>query len=97
MVDGNGILIECVITGSNCHNLLLLRLPLEKLSHFGCHPPKQITVYLDASYDSSKTHSLLEVLDCKAAISQRAEPLKPGVLWIIEKTNSWHKEIEQLH
>lgn len=60
LTDGKGIPLGCVEAPANRHDSPLLRPTLEKLSRFGFHLPQQITVHLDAGYDSSKTHTLLK-------------------------------------
>lgn len=90
MVDGNGIPIGCVIAGANRNDSPLLRPTLEKLGRFGVYLPEQITVHLDAGYDSGKTRELLEILGCDHVISTKGEPLQVGARWAVERTNSWH-------
>lgn len=90
MVDGNGIPIGCVIAGANRNDSPLLAPTLEKLSRFGCYLPEQITVHIDAGYDSGKTRELLKVLGCDHVISAKGEPLQAGARWVVERTNSWH-------
>lgn len=68
----------------------MLRPTLEKLDQCGCHLPDQITVHLDAGYDSKKTRSLLTELGCDWVISTKGEPLQAGARWVVERTNSWH-------
>ncbi len=90
LVDGAGIPLGCVVAGANRHDSPLLRLTLEKLGRFGLALPDQITVHLDAGYDSSKTRSLLTGLGCEWVISQKGVPLQAGARWVVERTNSWH-------
>ncbi|AJE66129.1 transposase [Corynebacterium glutamicum] len=90
LVDGAGIPLGCVVAGANRHDSPLLRPTLEKLGRFGLALPDQITVHLDAGYDSSKTRSLLTELDCEWVISQKGVPLQAGARWVVERTNSWH-------
>ena len=53
--------------------------------------PEQITVDLDAGYDSTKTRDLLDELGCHGAISLKGFPLQAGARWVVERTNdSWH-------
>lgn len=90
MVDGNGIPIGCVIAGANRHDSPLLRPTLGKLDRFGFDLPEEITVHLDAGYDSKKTRDLLTELSCRWEISTKGEPLQAGARWVVERTNSWH-------
>lgn len=94
MTDGSGIPIGCVIAPANRHDSPLLRPTLEKLARFneglGVGLPEQITVHLDAGYDSSKTRDLLAELGCRGVISLKGFPLQAGARWVVERTNSWH-------
>lgn len=64
MTDGKGIPIGCITAGADRHDSPLLRPTLERLSRFGYQLPEQITVHLDAGYDSRKTRELLTELGC---------------------------------
>lgn len=94
LTDGAGIPLGCVVAPANAHDSPLLRPTLEQLSRFdlglGVGLPQNITVHLDAGYDSAKTRDLLEELGCKGVISQKGFPLQAGRRWVIERTNSWH-------
>lgn len=90
MTDGKSILLGCVIVGANRYDSPLLRPTLERLSRFGYFLPEQITVYLDAGYDSQKTRDLLTELGRQGVISTKGEPLQTGDRWVVERTNSWH-------
>ncbi|MGD7003901.1 IS5 family transposase, partial [Corynebacterium halotolerans] len=90
MVDGHGIPLGCVVAGANRNDSPLLHPTLDKLDRFGCRLPDQITVHLDAGYDSKKTRSLLTELGCGWVISTKGEPLQAGARWVVERTNSWH-------
>jgi transposase len=90
LTDGAGIPLGCVVTGANQHDSPLLRPTLEKLGRFGFDLPEQITVHLDAGYDSTKTRDLLAELGCHGVISTKGFPLQAGARWVVERTNSWH-------
>lgn len=90
LTDGTGIPLGCVAAPANRNDSPLLRPTLEKLSRFGFHLPPQITVHLDAGYDSKKTRGLLTELGCEWVISTSGEPLQAGARWVVERTNSWH-------
>lgn len=75
LVDGGGIPIGCVIAGANRHDSPLLAPTLETLAVFGFHLPHQITVHLDAGYDSANTRDLLAMLGCSWEISTHGQPL----------------------
>lgn len=94
MTDGAGIPIGCVVAPSNHNDSPLLRPTLELLARFdnapGCAPPEQITVHLDAGYDSGKTRALLAELGYRGVISSNGMPLQAGRRWVVECTHSWH-------
>jgi hypothetical protein len=90
LVDGNGIPVGVVVAPANHNDSPLLAPTLEKLSRFGFDLPEQITVHLDAGYDSGKTRELLQVLGCDWVISKKGTPLQTGNRWVVERTNSWH-------
>ena len=83
-----------MIAPANRHDSPLLRPTLEKLARFddglGVGLPEQITVHLDAGYDSAKTRDLLDELGCHGVISIKGFPLQAGARWVVERTNSWH-------
>lgn len=90
LVDGNGIPLGCVVAAANRHDSPLLGPTLDKLARFGFDLPEQITVHLDAGYDSGKTRDLLDTLGCDWVISKKGTPLQTGARWVVERTNSWH-------
>lgn len=90
MVDGHGIPLGCVVAGANRNDSPLLHPTLDKLDRFGCRLPDQITVHLDAGYDSKKTRDLLTELGCDWVTSTKGEPLQTGARWVVERMNSWH-------
>ena len=94
LTDGAGIPLGCVIAPANRHDSPLLRPTLELLSRFeicfGLGLPDDITVHLDAGYDSAVTRSLLDELGCDGVISVKGFPLQAGRRWVVERTNSWH-------
>ena len=94
MTDGSGIPLGCVTAPANRHDSPFLRPTLEKLGRFetrlGIGLPDQITVHLDAGYDSAVTRELLDELGCEGVISKKGFPLQAGARWVVERTNSWH-------
>jgi transposase len=90
LTDGAGIPLGCVIAPANRHDSPFLRPTLEKLARFGLALPEQITVHLDAGYDSAVTRALLDELGCRGVISMKGFPLQAGARWVVERTNSWH-------
>lgn len=90
LVDGQGIPLGVVVAGANRHDSPLLEPTIGKLARFGFDLPEQITVHLDAGYDSGKTRDLLDRLGCDYVISKKGTPLQAGARWVVERTNSWH-------
>lgn len=94
LTEATGIPLGCVAAPANRPDSPLLRPTLEKLGRFdeglGFGLPEDITVHLDAGYDSTKTRDLLDELGCDAVISQKGFPLQAGARWVVERTNSWH-------
>ncbi len=94
LCDGTGIPIGCVVAPANRHDSVFLRPTLEKLARFetrfGVGLPEEITVHLDAGYDSTVTRDLLDEFGCQGVISKKGTPLQAGARWVIERTNSWH-------
>jgi len=94
MTEAEGIPLGCVAAPANRPDSPLLRPTLEKLHRFdeglGVGLPEDITVHLDAGYDSAKTRDLLEELGCHGVISQKGLPLQAGARWVVERTHSWH-------
>lgn len=94
LVEGSGIPLGCVIAGAHRNDSPLLRPTLDTLARFdegmGVGLPEDITVHLDAGYDSAKTRDLLTEYGCAGVISKKGFPLQAGKRWVIERTNSWH-------
>ncbi|MBB2995157.1 IS5 family transposase [Paeniglutamicibacter cryotolerans] len=92
LVDGKGIPLGTVVAPANRHDSPLLRPTLERLGRFGFHLPQNMTVHLDAGYDSTKTRDLLEELGCAGEVATQGipSPIQVGKRWVVERTNSWH-------
>lgn len=102
LTDAAGIPLGCVAAPANRPDSPLLRPTLEQLGRFehrfGVGLPEQMTVHLDAGYDSVKTRDLLEELGCGAVISKKGTPVQTGKRWVVERTNSWHNRgFKKLH
>jgi IS5 family transposase len=60
--------------------------------------PEHSGVHLDRAYDSKVTREILERRSLVGVISKKGEPapLKAGMRWVVERTNSWsnaHKKL----
>lgn len=90
MTDGAGIPIGVIAAPANRNDSPLLQPTLALLSRFNGYVPDQMTVHLDAGYDSTKTRDLLKTLEHDWQISTKGEPLQAGARWVVERTNAWH-------
>lgn len=92
MTDGRGIPLGCVVTGANRHDSPFLRPTLEKLGRFELALPEQITVHLDAGYDSTVTRKLLAEFGCEWRIQPKGVgiPINHTRRWVVEPANSWY-------
>lgn len=92
LVEGAGLPVGWTLAGANRNDSSLLRPTLERLSVFGFDLPVDITVHLDAGYDSQATRDLLTELGCSWRISPKGVfiPINHTHRWKIERTNSWH-------
>ncbi len=87
-----------MIAPATRHDSPFLRPTLEKLGRFerslglgfGVGLPDDITIHLDAGYDSKNTRDLLHEFGCRGVISKKGFPLQAGARWVVERTNSWH-------
>lgn len=94
ITEGGGIPLGCVSAPANRHDSVYLRPTLEQLGRFelrfGVGLPEDITVHLDAGFDSRSTRDLLDEFGCHGRISVKGFPLQAGARWVVERTNSWH-------
>jgi transposase len=91
MVDASGIPLRVVSAPANRHDSPLLAPTLDALEALGL-PPESVSVHLDRGYDSNVTRRLLEDRGLVDVISEKGKPapLKAGLRWVVERTNSWH-------
>jgi transposase len=97
MVDGRGIPLDRVLAPANRHDSPLLAPTLDKLAELG-PLPGDITVHLDAGYDSGKTRAELENRSLNGEIAHKGDkaPVQAGQRWHVERTNSWHNSFNRL-
>jgi hypothetical protein len=59
---------------------------------------RRASIHLDRGYDSKATRELLENRGLIGVISGRGKPapLRAGMRWIVERTNSWHNAHKKL-
>jgi transposase len=97
LVEGYGIPLGRVLAPANRHDSPLLAPTLDKLAQIG-PLPDDITVHLDAGYDSQKTRDELGERNMTGEIAHKGDkaPIQAGQRWHVERTNSWHNGFNRL-
>jgi hypothetical protein len=97
MVEGNGIPLGRVLAPANRLDSPLLAATLDKLYCIG-PLPGDITVHLDAGYDSQKTRDELAGRDMTGDIAHKGDeaPIQAGQRWHVERANAWHNSFNRL-
>jgi transposase len=97
MVEGYGIPLGRVLDGANRHDSRLLASTLDKLDDLG-PLPDDITVHLDAGYDSAATRETLAERNLTGQIARKGckAPIQASQRWHVERTNSWHNAFKRL-
>jgi transposase len=87
MTDGYGIPLDRVLAGANRHDSPLLAPTLDRLKDLG-PLPDDITVHLDAGYNSDQTRTELAARGLRGRIAHRGEkaPIQAGQRWHVEHT-----------
>ena len=91
LVEGYGIPLGRVLAGAQRHDSPLLAPTLDLLADLG-PLPDEITVHLDAGYDSGKTRQTLTERGLRGQIAHKGEkaPIQASRRWHVERTNAWH-------
>jgi transposase len=97
LVEGNGIPLGRVLAPASRHDSPLLAPTLDKLDDIG-PLPGDITVHLDAGYDSQKTRDELAGRSMTGEIAHKGDkaPIQAGRRWHVERTNAWHNSVNRL-
>lgn len=97
MTDGYGIPLGRVLAGANRHDSPLLATTLDLLDDLG-PVPDDITVHLDAGYDSDKTRTELTARNLHGRIAHKGEkaPIQASQRWHIERTHAWQNAFHRL-
>lgn len=97
MTDGYGIPLGRVLAGANRHDSPLLAPTLDHLEDLG-PLPDDITVHLDAGYDSVKTRALLDERGLHGRIAHKGEtaPIQASQRWHVERTHAWQNAFHRL-
>jgi len=93
-VDAEGIPLGVLTAPANRHDSPLLSETLDAAGEL----PERASVHLDRAYDSKATREILAERGLIGVISKRGKPapLKAGMRWIVERTNSWHNTHKKL-
>jgi transposase len=97
MTDGYGIPLGRFLAGANRHDSPLLAPTLDRLDDL--KPlPQDITVHLDAGYDSDKTRVLLDERGLHGRIAHKGEkaPIQASQRWHVERTRAWQNAFQCL-
>ncbi len=97
LVEGHGIPLGRVLAPANRHDSPLLAPTLDQLGDLG-PLPGDITIHLDAGYDSQKTRDELAGRDLAGDIARKGvkAPVQAGQRWHVERTNAWHNAFNRL-
>ena len=97
VVDARGVPLGIITAPANRHDSLLLDDTLATLEVLGSLPDR-ISVHLDRGYDSNVTRRLLEEQELIGVISEKGKPapLRAGLRWVVERTNSWQNAHKKL-
>ena len=104
--DADGVPIGWAIDGANRHDIRLLAPTLDAVTARGLHPDIG-TLHLDRGYDANTVRAELADRDIRDAIIVRKrkrgeprpaepQPLRLGLRWAVERTNSWLSNFGQL-
>lgn len=97
MTDGYGIPLGRVLAGANRHDSPLLAPTLDRLEDLG-PLPDDVTVHLDAGYDSDKTRALLDERGLHGRIAHKGEkaPIQASQRWHVERAHAWQNAFYRL-
>ncbi|MFC9627660.1 IS5 family transposase [Streptomyces sp. NPDC056930] len=97
MTDGYGIPLGRVLAGANRHDSPLLASTLDLLEELG-PLPDEISVHLDAGYDSDKSRTLLGERGLHGRIAQKGTnvPIQATRRWHVERTHAWQNAFHRL-
>ena len=97
-VDASNIPLGTVTAPANHHDSPLLGETLDAVAESLGGVPERASVHLDRGYDSGITRERLQERGLLAEISKKGKPapLKAGMRWVVERTNSWHNAHKKL-
>ncbi|MEU6523626.1 IS5 family transposase [Streptomyces sp. NPDC046924] len=97
MTDGYGIPLGRVLAGANRHDSPLPAPTLDRLDDLG-PLPDDVSVHLDAGYDSDTTRTLLTERGLRGRIAHKGEkaPIQASQRWHVERTHAWQNPFHRL-
>jgi transposase len=97
MTEGYGIPLGRILAGANRHDSPLLAPTLDLLEDLG-PLPEEITVHLDAGYDSNTTRTTLDARSLHGQIAHKGEkaPIQASQRWHVERTHAWQNAFHRL-
>ncbi|GGJ56004.1 transposase [Streptomyces brasiliensis] len=97
MTDGYGIPLGRVLAGANRHDSPLPAATPDLLTELG-PLPDEITVHLDAGYDSAKSRTLLGERGLHGLIAWTGAkaPVQATQRWHVERTHAWQNAFHRL-
>ncbi|MEU1600540.1 IS5 family transposase [Streptomyces sp. NPDC005708] len=97
MTDGYGIPLGRVLAPANRHDSPLLVPTLDLLDDLA-PLPDNITVHLDAGYDSDKTRAELAARGLHGRIAHKGEkaPIQASQRWHVERAHAWQNAFHRL-
>ena len=97
-VDASGIPLGTITAPANHHDSPLLGETLDAVAESLGGVPERASVHLDRGYDSGIIRERLQERGLLAEISKKGKPapLKAGMRWIVERTNSWQNAHKKL-
>lgn len=89
--------IGAVPAPANRHDSPLLASTLDTLKHLG-PLPEQVSVHLDAGYNSATTRGGLEGRGFVGQIAVKGlpAPVQAGKRWVVERTHAWMNHFKKL-
>jgi transposase len=97
LVDADGVPLGRVIAPANRHDAPLLAPTLDLLKNLG-PLPEDVTVHLDAGYDSAPARQELADRGLRGEIAHKGEkaPIQASRRWPVERTHAWQNAFNRL-
>lgn len=97
LTDAGGLPLAVITAPANRHDSQLLQPTLDLLTRLG-PLPDDVSVHLDAGYDSKLTRTWLTDHDLTPAIASKGipAPVQATKRWPVERTHAWHNTFYRL-